>query len=97
MSRIRISSSKQDSEGVPEADSEGVAEAIQEEVPADSEAQEGVTEEKAEVVGHLEVASGDRHVVGPVEDSVAEVAPEEGRLVEAQEVALVVADADHAN
>jgi len=97
LSRIRISSSKQDSEGVPEVDSEGVAEAIQEEVPADSEAQEGATEEKAEVVGNLEVASGDHHVVGPVEDSVAEVAPEEGHLVEAQEVGLVEADADHAN
>ena len=97
MSRIRISSSKQGSEEVPEADSEGVAEAIQEEVPADLEAKEGATEEKAEVVGHLEVASGDHHVVGPVEDSVEEVAPEEGHLVEAQEVGLVEADADHAN
>ncbi len=49
------------------------------------------------MVGHLEVASGDHHVVGPVEDLVAEVAPEGGHLVEAQEVGLVVADADHAN
>ena len=49
------------------------------------------------MVGHLEVASGDHHVAGPVEDSVEEVAPEEGHLVEAQEVGLVEADADHAN
>jgi len=89
LSRIRISSSRQDSEGGPE------------EVPADSVAQEGATEERAEVVGHLEVASGDHHVEAPVEDSVAEVAPEvgpeEGPLVEAQEVGLAEADADHAN
>ena len=89
MSRIRISFSRQDSEGGPEVGPE--------EVPADSVAQEGATGERAEVVGHLEVATGDHHVVGPVEDLVEEVAPEGGHLVEAQEVGLVVADADHAN
>ena len=85
MSKIRISSSRQDSEGG------------REEVPADSVAREGATEERAEVVGHLEVASGDHHVEAPEEDSVAEVGPEEGPLVEAQEVDLAEADADHAN
>ena len=97
MSRIRISFSRQDSEGGPEVGPE--------EVPADSVAQEGATGERAEVVGHLEVASGDHHVEAPVEDSVAEVAPEvgpevvpeEGPLVEAQEVGLAEADADYAN
>ncbi len=48
-------------------------------------------------MGHLEVASGDRHVVGTVEYSVKEVAPEEVHLVEAQEVGILEADADHAN
>lgn len=63
---------------------------------APGEGPEAVTEEKAEV-GHLEVASVDHHVEDHEEDSVAEVAPEEALLVEAQEEGLVVADADHAN
>jgi hypothetical protein len=57
---------------------------------------EAVTEEKEEA-GHLEVASVDHHVEDHEEDSVEEVAPEEGLLVEAQEGGLVVADADHTN
>jgi hypothetical protein len=76
------------SEGAPGAGPEGA--------PADSVGPEAVTEERAEAA-HLEVASVDHHVEDPGEDSVPEVAPEEGLLVEAQEGGLVVADADHTN
>ena len=81
-----------DSEEVPEV----ALEEAPEEVHEDSVVQEEETEE-VEEVDLLEVALVGKHVVDPEEDSVEEVAPEVDHLVEAQEVDLGVADADHAN